>query len=62
MGSKKAELYQISVGQKRKILDARAFKALFKRQRTKEDLPGIITISSTQRDYFQLYSCFFVSL
>lgn len=41
MGSKKAELYQISVGQKRKNLDARAFKALFKRQRTKEDLPDI---------------------
>ncbi|XP_073040427.1 uncharacterized protein [Primulina eburnea] len=41
MGSKKAELYQISVGQKRKKLDARAFKALFKRQRINGDLPDI---------------------
>ncbi|XP_073282963.1 uncharacterized protein [Primulina huaijiensis] len=41
MGSKKAEIYQISVGQKRKKLDARAFKALFKRQRIKGDLPDI---------------------
>ncbi|XP_073142508.1 uncharacterized protein [Henckelia pumila] len=41
MGSKEAELYQKSIAKKRKKLDARAFKALFKRQRTKEDFPDI---------------------
>ncbi|KZV29035.1 hypothetical protein F511_24006 [Dorcoceras hygrometricum] len=41
MGSRTTELYQNSVGKKRKKLDARAFKALFKRQRIKEGFSDI---------------------